>query len=146
MSTQVVVEGRWKEIPRFFPGARLNYAENILRFNGDNIACTGVRESGGIKHCSFRELRTLVKDMAAAMRANGVCVGDRVAGAYICHSIEDGVRPDTLPILAIVTNHINAVVICLAAASIGAMYSSTAPDMGTQVVSSEESGSVIDLN
>lgn len=36
--------------------------------------------------------------------------------------------------LAIVTNHIDAIVICLAAASIGAMYSSTAPDMGTQVL------------
>lgn len=95
ISTQVIVEGRWKEIPRFFPGARLNYAENILRFNGDSIACTGVRESGEMKHYSFRELRTLVKDMAAAMRVNGVCVGDRVAGVSICHSIEDEIRPDT---------------------------------------------------
>lgn len=36
-------------------------------------------------------------------------------------------------ILAIVTNHIDAIVIALAAASIGAMYSSTATDMGAQV-------------
>ncbi|TCD70349.1 hypothetical protein EIP91_003701 [Steccherinum ochraceum] len=109
---KIITEGRFKEIPTWFPGARLNYAENLLCHDGDAIAVTAARESGEITHYSFRQLRNMVRDMAAAMRVNGLQTGDRVA--------------------AVVTNHISALVIALSAASIGAMYSSTAPDMGTK--------------
>lgn len=77
---QIITEGRIKEIPEWFPGARLNYAENILRFDGDSIACTAIRESGVTVHYSFRQLKSMVRDMAAALRVNGLQVGDRVAG------------------------------------------------------------------
>lgn len=81
---QIITEGRFKEIPVWFPGARLNYAENLLCHDGDAIAMTGAREHGEIVHYTFRQLRHLVRDMAAAMRVNGLQVGDRVAGS--CHN------------------------------------------------------------
>ncbi|GBE80624.1 Malonamoyl-CoA synthetase vrtB [Sparassis crispa] len=109
---KILEEGRMKEIPIWFPGARLNYAENLLQFNDDGIACTAAKETGEVSHYSYRQLREMVKEMAAAMRVNGLVAGDRVA--------------------AIVTNSIYAVVLALAAASIGAIFSSTATDMGTQ--------------
>lgn len=69
-----------KEIPTWFPGARLNFAENLLFHQHDAIACTEIRETGTVTHCTFRELRELVKEMAAALKVNGLKVGDRVAG------------------------------------------------------------------
>ncbi|KAH8101086.1 acetoacetate-CoA ligase [Cristinia sonorae] len=110
--TEVIAEGRMKEIPTWFPGAKMNYTENILCHDGDSIACTATREGRDTTHYTFRQLRLMVRDMAAAMRVHGIHVGDRVA--------------------AIVTNHIHAVVIGLASASIGAIFSSTATDMGIQ--------------
>ncbi len=64
----------------WFPGARLNYAENLLRFNNDSIAITSARETGQIAHYTFKQLRSMVQTLAAAMRVNGLQVGDRVAG------------------------------------------------------------------
>ena len=55
----------------------------------------------------------MVRDLAAALRVNGLQKGDRVA--------------------AVISNSIDGVVIALAAASIGAVYSSTATDMGVSV-------------
>ncbi|KAF8893473.1 acetoacetyl-CoA synthetase [Infundibulicybe gibba] len=97
---RVVQDGPMAEIPVWFPDARLNYAENLLQWGGDGIACTAGGESGFVKHYSFREL------------LNGLEVGDRVA--------------------AIVTNSITAVVLALAVASVGGIFSTTATDMGTQ--------------
>ncbi|KZT10799.1 acetoacetate-CoA ligase [Laetiporus sulphureus 93-53] len=110
--TQVLQDGPIKELPTWFPGARLNYAENLLHRNDDGIACTAARETGAIFSYTYRQLRQMVRSMAAAMRVSGIVAGDRVA--------------------AIVTNSIDAVVIALASASIGAIFSSTATDMGTQ--------------
>ncbi|KAJ4483937.1 acetoacetyl-CoA synthetase [Lentinula aciculospora] len=108
----VITEGSILNVPIWFPGARLNYAENLLWRNDDSIACTAGGETGKVIECSFRELRLRVQKMASAMRANGSQIGDRVA--------------------AVVTNSIEAVVLALATASIGGIYSSTATDMGTQ--------------
>ncbi|KZS98600.1 acetoacetyl-CoA synthetase [Sistotremastrum niveocremeum HHB9708] len=108
--TQVIIEAPLVDSPRWFPNARLNYAENILFRNDDAIACTVARETGFLRHYSSRELREMVRVMRNAMRANGLKAGDRVA--------------------AIVTNSIDPIVIAMAASSIGAIYSSTAPDMG----------------
>ncbi|OAX39780.1 acetoacetate-CoA ligase [Rhizopogon vinicolor AM-OR11-026] len=110
--TKIVQKGRYEEVPEWFPGARLNYAENILYRNDDAIACTAGNELGIVKHYTFRQLREMVRKMAAAMRANGLKVGDRVA--------------------AIISNSITAVAVALATSSIGAIFSSTATDMGTQ--------------
>lgn len=77
---QVLTEGPLKESPLWFPGARLNYAENLLHRKDDAVACTVSGESGHVTDYSFRELRELVRSMAAALRANGLKTGDRVAG------------------------------------------------------------------
>ncbi|KAF9264214.1 acetoacetate-CoA ligase [Marasmius fiardii PR-910] len=96
----------------WFPDARLNYAENLLFRRDDGVACTTVGERGIVIDYSYRELRSMVQTAAAAMRSNGVVAGDRVA--------------------AVITNSIEAVVLFLAAASIGAIYTSTAPDIGAK--------------
>ncbi|KAJ7141336.1 acetoacetate-CoA ligase [Mycena epipterygia] len=109
---KVFVPGKIPEVPVWFPEARLNYAENLLYRKDDAIACTAGGESGVVHHYSYRQVRELVRQMACAMRRHGLQKGDRVA--------------------AIVNNTITSVVICLATASIGGIFSSTATDMGTQ--------------
>ncbi|KAF8518775.1 acetoacetate-CoA ligase [Gautieria morchelliformis] len=108
--SKIIVDRPQNEVPEFFPGARLNYAENIIKRNGDSIAVTAARETGSLQHYTQRELRGLVRDMSNAMRAHGVKPHDRIA--------------------AVITNSIHALVVALAAATVGAMFSSTAPDMG----------------
>ena len=73
-------KGKYEEIPIWFPGARLNYAENLLHRRDDGVALTEAGESGVITHITFRELYQRVRVMAAALRVNGLKVGDRVAG------------------------------------------------------------------
>ncbi|KAJ7267587.1 hypothetical protein B0H12DRAFT_1097878 [Mycena haematopus] len=109
---KILEQGRTLEVPIWFPDARLNYAENLLFRVDDAIACTAGGESGVVRHYSHRQLREMVRQMSRALRLHGLQKGDRVA--------------------AIVNNTIAAVVICLATASIGGIYSSTATDMGTQ--------------
>ncbi|KAF9452755.1 acetoacetyl-CoA synthetase [Macrolepiota fuliginosa MF-IS2] len=109
---RVTVPGRFKEIPTWFPGALLNYAENLLWRKDDAVAITAARETGPIEHYTYRQLRGMVRQMASALRISGLQVGDRVA--------------------AIVTNSITAVVVALAVASIGGIFSTTATDMGVQ--------------
>ncbi|KAH7908735.1 acetoacetate-CoA ligase [Hygrophoropsis aurantiaca] len=110
--TKILQKGKYAEVPEWFPGARLNYAENLLWRNDDGLACTAGGELGIVRHYTFRELRMMVRELAAALRVNGLKTGDRVA--------------------AIITNSITAVVLALATASVGAIFSSTATDMGAQ--------------
>ena len=109
---QVIAAGSHKLVPEWFPGARLNYAENLLWRDDDGIAITESNESGEVHSYSYRQLREKVRVIAAALRRNGLESGDRVA--------------------AVVANNVNAVVIALATASVGAIFSSTATDMGAQ--------------
>lgn len=80
---QILEKGVRPEVPTWFPEARLNYAENLLFRSDESIAITAGGESGIVHNYSFRELRELVRQMASAMRQNGLVVGDRVAGALI---------------------------------------------------------------
>ncbi|KXN90980.1 Acetoacetyl-CoA synthetase [Leucoagaricus sp. SymC.cos] len=109
---RITSPGQFKEIPVWFPDARLNYAENLLWRTDDAVAITASGENGVIENYSFRQLREMVQKMASALRSSGLQVGDRVA--------------------AIVANSIHAVVVALAVASIGGIFSSTATDMGVQ--------------
>ncbi|KAI9573133.1 acetoacetate-CoA ligase [Boletus coccyginus] len=106
---QIIVPGAIPERPSWFPGTRLNYAENLLWKDDSAIAITAAYD--GVKQYTFHELRELVRVMAAGMKMAGVRAGDRVA--------------------AIITNSVTGVVIALATASIGAIFTSTATDMGT---------------
>ena len=100
--------------PRWFPGARLNFAENLLRHDDDRDALVFWNERGRQRRLSHRELRREVAAAAAAFRSLGVGVGDRVAGF--------------LP------NMPETVIASLAAASLGAVWSSCSPDFGANGV------------
>ncbi|KAM9743134.1 acetoacetyl-CoA synthetase [Menidia menidia] len=112
----VDVSKRISDAPEWFKGARLNYAENLLKHaDQDKVALYAAREAKEeIVKVTFGELRRDVALFAAAMRKMGVQTGDRVVGY--------------LP------NGIHAVEAMLAAASIGAIWSSTSVDFGVNGV------------
>jgi acetoacetyl-CoA synthetase len=99
---------------RWFPDARLNFAENLLRRRDEGTALVFWGEEQVRSRLSYRELYNEVSQLAQALRSAGVVTGDRVAGY--------------LP------NMPAAVVAMLAAASIGAIWSSCSPDFGVQGV------------
>ncbi|HEY0767413.1 MAG TPA: acetoacetate--CoA ligase, partial [Steroidobacteraceae bacterium] len=99
---------------RFFPGARLNFAANLLKFDDEQPALLFRNESGARRTLSYRELRTQVARVADGLRAAGVTAGDRVAGF--------------LPNLP------EAAIAMLATASVGATWSSCSPDFGVRGV------------
>src|SRR5215475_3656712 len=65
---------------RFFPQARLNFAENLLRFRDDQAALLFRNERGTRRQLSYRELHEEVARITAGLEAAGVVAGDRVAG------------------------------------------------------------------
>jgi acetoacetyl-CoA synthetase len=101
--------------PQWFPGARLNYSENLLRTGltsrPDSIAISACREGGTEwRHLTWKQLEQQVQLYASAMTNAGLRQGDRVA--------------------AVVTNSVESVVLLLATGWLGAIFSSTSPDMG----------------
>jgi acetoacetyl-CoA synthetase len=94
----------------WFPRARLNFAENLLRFRDEQPALVFCSETGERRQLSYAELYREVTQTAAALRAMGVVEGDRVA-AYMPN------LPETI-------------IAMLAASSIGAIFSSCSPDFG----------------
>jgi acetoacetyl-CoA synthetase len=102
----------------FFPNLRLNYAENLLRSRspGDDerVAIVARHVSGPTQRITRGELRSRVRALAGHLRARGIEAGDRVA--------------------AITPNNVEAIVGGLAAAAIGATFSSAAPDMGAPAI------------
>ena len=97
---------------RWFPGGRLNWAEHALRRGDDADTALLCVQEGGLpaREITRGELRRAVAAGAAWLRAAGVRPGDRVA-AY-------------LP----TTEH--AVIGCLAAAAVGAVWACCSPDFG----------------
>ena len=98
----------------WFRGATLNFAENLLRYRDDRPALVFRDETGVRRELSYAELAAQVGAMTAALRAFGVQPGDRVAG-YLPNIPE-------------------AIVAMLAAASLGAVWSSCSPDFGAPAV------------
>ncbi|HEX2466549.1 MAG TPA: acetoacetate--CoA ligase [Thermoanaerobaculia bacterium] len=109
---------RGEEPPtRWFPEARLNFAENLLDGRGrrsDEAAIVFRGESGLRRLLTWGELRSGTAKVAAALRARGVSAGDRVA--------------------SLLPNVPETIVAMLATASIGAIFSSSSPDFGTAAV------------
>jgi acetoacetyl-CoA synthetase len=99
---------------RWFPEARLNFANNLLRARDDADALVFWGEDKVRRRMSWRALYALVSRMAQAFAAAGVKKGDRVAG-YL----------PNLP---------EAIAATLASASLGAIWSSCSPDFGVQGV------------
>ncbi len=99
---------------RWFTQSRLNFAENLLRRRDDETALIFYGENAVKRSVSFSELYDTVSRLAQALRAAGVVPGDRVA-AYLPN------MPET-------------VMAMLAAASVGATFSSCSPDFGVRGV------------
>ena len=76
----VVVEGDKMPGAHWFPGARLNFAENLLRFHDDHPALLATNERGQRRALSYKQLYSEVGRIAAGLRDAGVKPGDRVAG------------------------------------------------------------------
>ncbi len=113
--TTVVADKAKMPGARFFPEARLNFAENLLRHSqgpGDAIIFRG--EDKVRQRLTHAELREAVSRLQQALAAAGVGVGDRVA--------------------AFMPNMPETVIAMLAAASLGATFTSCSPDFGVQGV------------
>ena len=98
----------------WFPDARLNFAENLLRRRGDSTAIVSLLENGARSEVSFDGLYAQVAALSAALKARGVVAGDRVAG--------------------FMPNISETVVAMLATSSLGAVWTSCSPDFGFQGV------------
>jgi acetoacetyl-CoA synthetase len=95
---------------RWFPGARLNFAENLLRYRDDRPALVSLLENGQRREVSYAQLYVRVGQLASSMRRGGIVAGDRVAG--------------------FMPNVAETVIAMLAATSIGAIWSCCSPDFG----------------
>ncbi|KAH7161071.1 acetoacetate-CoA ligase [Dactylonectria macrodidyma] len=102
--------------PRFFPDVRMNFTQNILSHHQpDEVVLHLVTEGGeSFSDVTWRELHAEISRLASAMVASGVKKGDRVA--------------------AVISNRRETITACLAALSLGAIWSSSSPDMGVEGV------------
>ena len=99
---------------RWFSGARLNFAENLLRYRDDRVALIFKGEGQASTRMTYAELYDEVARLARALKDAGVVTGDRVVG--------------------FMPNMPAAMIAMLAAASIGATWSSCSPDFGIKGV------------
>ncbi|MGR3218291.1 MAG: acetoacetate--CoA ligase [Candidatus Anammoxibacter sp.] len=99
---------------KWFSGARLNYAANLLRYKDDKIALIFKGEGRKCIRMTYAELFDEVARVALSLKSLGVRSGDRVAG--------------------FMPNMCETVIAMLSAASIGAIWSSCSPDFGIKGV------------
>jgi acetoacetyl-CoA synthetase len=111
---RVLIDGDDIEKAQWFPDARLNFAENLLRKKSSEIAIYFRAEDQVEYTLTWRQLYEQVASVADWLRNNGLEPGDRVA-AYMPN------MPET-------------VVAMLAATSLGAIWTSTSPDFGEESV------------
>ena len=105
-----------KKMPgaRWFIGAKLNFAENLLRYRDNRVALIFKGEVQEVIKMTYAELYDSVARLAKPMRDIGISKGDRVVG--------------------FMPNMIETVIAMLAATSIGAIWSSCSPDFGIKGV------------
>ncbi|RLD82211.1 MAG: acetoacetate--CoA ligase [Bacteroidetes bacterium] len=105
-----------KKMPgaKWFEGARLNFAENLLPRRDDKTAIIFRGESEFERRVSYAELYDQAHRVAEGMKKLGVKKGDRVAG--------------------FIPNMPEAIIAMLAASSLGAIWSSSSPDFGIKGV------------
>ena len=111
---RVLVDGDRMPGAKWFPDAKLNFARNLLRSRDAHDAIVFWGEDRVMNRMSHGELYRAVAHFAAALKEQGVEAGDRVA-AYMPN------MPET-------------VIAMLAAASVGAIFTSASPDFGVQGV------------
>jgi acetoacetyl-CoA synthetase len=112
--SQVLSEQPGMPDASWFPGARLNFAEHLLRRRDEHPALVAIAEDGSREELSFAQLAEHVAGLQRSLRAAGVVAGDRVA--------------------AFMPNTWQTLVGMLATTSLGATWSSCSPDFGTQGV------------
>ncbi|MDX9787684.1 MAG: acetoacetate--CoA ligase [Desulfobacterales bacterium] len=112
--TQVIDDVKKMPGAKWFSGARLNFAENLLRYRDDQTALIFKGEDQPATRMSYAALYDEVARLAKAMKDCGVVAGDRVVGF--------------LP------NMPQAIIAMLAATSMGAVWSSCSPDFGIKGV------------
>ncbi|RLB06772.1 MAG: acetoacetate--CoA ligase [Deltaproteobacteria bacterium] len=99
---------------KWFSGARLNFAENLLRYRDDQVALIFKSEAEESVKMTYAELYNEVAKVAKSLKDLGVQIGDRVVG--------------------FMPNMPQTIVAMLAAASLGATWSSCSPDFGIKGV------------
>lgn len=109
-----IVNGNDIRTARWFTNARMNFAENLLRYQGSKTAIIYEAEDSEPTKISYPELKKAVASFAQALIVEGVKKGDRVA--------------------ALVSNRPEAIIGMLATSSIGAIWSSCSPDFGFEGV------------
>src|SRR5690242_16535992 len=109
-----LIDGERMPGAAFFPDARLNFAENLLRRADDAEAMVFFGEDKAAERLSWAELKRLVSRLQQALRAAGVGIGDRV--------------------VAMMPNRPETIAAMLAVNSIGAIWSSCSPDFGERGV------------
>jgi len=112
--SQVVDDDRKMPGAKWFSGAKLNFAENLLQYRSDKTAIIFRGENGSEKRITQRELYNDVYRIASGLKKLGVGIGDRVA--------------------AFMPNIPETVIAMLATASVGAIWSSSSPDFGIKGV------------
>lgn len=111
---QVINDDRKMPGAKWFSGARLNFAENLLRYRDDSVALIFKGEDHPTRRMSYAELYDEVARLAKSLRTSGIGPGDRVAG--------------------FMPNMPETVIAMLAATSLGAVWSSCSPDFGIKGV------------
>lgn len=96
----------------WFPGAKLNFAQNLLRYRDDRLAFKFVGETQKTAQMTYAELYDTVARLAQSLKELGIQPGDRVVG-YMPNLMETAIA-------------------MLAATSVGATWSSCATDIGAQ--------------
>ena len=97
---------------KWFSGARLNFAENLLRFRGADTAIIAKREDQATRYLSYQDLYQAVSQLHQALQRHGIGPHDPMAG-YLPNIPE-------------------AVYAMLACTSLGGIWSSCSPDFGVQ--------------
>jgi acetoacetyl-CoA synthetase len=99
---------------KWFEGAQLNFAENLLRYRDQHIAIISSREDSPTVRLTYEQLYKIVASVAEGLKILGVKKGDRVAG--------------------FVSNIAESIISMLAVTSLGAIWSSCSPDFGLKGV------------
>ncbi|MEX1057808.1 MAG: acetoacetate--CoA ligase, partial [Natronospirillum sp.] len=108
--TQVLKDGDRMPGAQWFPEARLNFAENLLRYRDDQPALVFRDETDQRTVFTYAELYQATAQLASALKQQGVSQGDRVSG--------------------FMPNMAETVIAMLATTSLGAVWSSCSPDFG----------------
>lgn len=99
---------------KWFEGARLNFAENLLRYRDDQTALIFKGEARETERITYQKLYSRVAALAKSLKGRGVKTGDRVVG--------------------FMPNMMETIIAMLAATSLGAIWSSCSPDFGIKGV------------